>query len=119
LNESDLAASLARAIEDYRATWQPVDSELYDLCRRRPGQRTFADVYTKVAIIGRVYTAGISRTVRVDGDPEASVARGLIEQASLIDETLDTLADSQLDRVTAGQIIELHARVAGPLVTHR
>lgn len=117
-NGSDLAASLAWAIENYRATWQPVDSELYDLCNRRPSQGVFADVYAKVAIIGRVYAAGISRTVRVDGDPEAAVARGLMEQADLIDETLDTLADSQLDRATAGQIIELHARVARGLLPH-
>ena len=40
-NESDLVPSLARVIENYRATWQPVDSELYDLCRRRPSQRAF------------------------------------------------------------------------------
>jgi hypothetical protein len=40
---------LARASENYRATWQPVDSELYNLCRRRPRQQAFADVYTKVA----------------------------------------------------------------------
>jgi hypothetical protein len=117
-DESDLAASLDRAIGSYRATWQPVDSELYDLCHRRPSQRVFADVYAKVAIIGRIYAAGIPRTVRVDGDPEAAVTRGLIEQADLIDETLQTLADSQLDRVTAGQIIELHARVARGLLPH-
>jgi hypothetical protein len=117
-NEADLAASVTRAIESYRATWQPVDSELYDLCRRRPGQQTFANVYTKVAIIGRVYAAGISRTVRAPGDREASVARGLMEQASLIDETLDTLAESKFDRVAAGQIIELHARVARGLLPH-
>jgi hypothetical protein len=117
-NQFDLAALLARAIEDYRATWQPVDSELYDLCRRRPSQQAFADVYAKVAIIGRVYAAGISRTVRVDGDPEAAVARGLMEQAALIDETLHTLAGSQLDRATAGQIIELHARITRGLLPH-
>jgi hypothetical protein len=45
---------LAQAIEDYEATWRTVDSELYDLCRRRPGHRSFADVYAKVAVIGRV-----------------------------------------------------------------
>ena len=73
-NGSDLAASLAWAIDNYRATWQPVDSELYALCHRRPSQRVFADVFAKVAIIGRVYAAGISRTVRVDGNPEAAVA---------------------------------------------
>jgi hypothetical protein len=118
MNESDLSASLARAIQNYRASWLPVDLELYELCRRRPGQRAFADVYTKVAIIGRIYSAGISRTVRVEGDPEASVAHGLMEQASLIDETLDALADSQLDQTTAGQIIELHARVTRGLLPH-
>ena len=75
-NESDLAASLARAIENYRTAWQSVDSELYDLCHRRPSQRAFADVYTKVVIIGRVDAAGISRTVRVDGDPELPLLAG-------------------------------------------
>ena len=117
-NEPDLASSLARAIENYRATWQPVDSELYDLCRRRPSQRAFADVYAKVAIIGRIYAAGISRTVRVGGDPEAAVARGLMQQAALIDEMLYALADSQLDEASAGQIIELHARVARGLLPY-
>ena len=117
-NESDLVASLGSATEDYRATWQPADSELYDLCRRRSSQRAFADVYTKVAIIGRVYDAGIRRTVQVDGDPEAAVARGLMAQADLIDEALHALAGSQLDRATAGQIIELHARVARGLRPH-
>ncbi len=109
LDESDLAASLARAIGNYHATWQPVDSELYDLCRRRPSQRVFADVYTKVAMIGRIYAAGIPRTVRVNGDPEAAVTRGLMEQADLIDDTFRALDVSQLDRGTAGQIIELRS----------
>lgn len=118
LSEHDLAAALSQAIEGYRATWQPVDSELYDLCRRRASQRAFADVYTKVTIIGRVYAAGIPRTVRADGDPEAAVARGIMEQADLIDKTLHALADAQLDRATAGQVIELHARTARGLRPH-
>jgi hypothetical protein len=116
-NEPDLAASLAHAIENYRTTWQPIDSELYDLCRRRPSQHAFADVHAKVTIIGRVYAAGISRTVRVD-DPEAAIARGLTEQAALIDDTLHALADSQFDRATARQIIELHTQVTRGLLTY-
>jgi hypothetical protein len=116
--ESDLAASLARAVKDYRTNWQSVDSELYDLCRRRPSQRSLADVYTKVTIIGRVYAAGLSRTVRVDGNAETAVARGLMEQGSLIDDALHTLADSQFDRATARQIIELHTQVARGLRPH-
>jgi hypothetical protein len=108
---ADLKAALKRAIENYEATWQQVDTELYDLCLRRPSHRTFADVYTKVAMIGRVYEAGIARAVRVSGNREAAVARGLIEQADLIDKTLDALEGKQFDRATAAQIVELHGRV--------
>jgi hypothetical protein len=35
-NSSALQAKLERAITDYQNTWQVVDSELYDLGRRRP-----------------------------------------------------------------------------------
>ncbi len=48
--DGNLATQLSEAIEDYRPTWRPVDTELYDLCRRRPSQRDFPDVFTKVAI---------------------------------------------------------------------
>jgi len=63
--------ALSVAVKNYRTTWQTVDTELYELCQRRPGQRAFADVYPKVAVIGRVYAAGISRSSRASGDREA------------------------------------------------
>jgi hypothetical protein len=109
---------LTRAIDNYRVTWQPVDAELYDLCRRRPSQRSFADVYTKVAIIGRVYAAGLSRSSRADADAEAEVTRGLIGLADLIEQSLGNLAGRQFDRVTAAQIVELHGRVTRGLLPH-
>jgi hypothetical protein len=115
---ADLDAALKHAIENYEATWQQVDTELYNLCRRRPSQRTFADVYAKVAMIGRVYVAGIARAVRVSGNREAAVARGLITQADLIDETLKALEGKQFDRATAAQIVELHVRVTKGLEPH-
>lgn len=115
---ADLEAALKQATENYQATWQQVDTELYDLCRRRPSQRNFADVYPKVAMIGRVYAAGIARTVRVSGDREATVARGLIEQADLIDAALNVLEGKQFDRATAAQIIELHGRVTKGIKPH-
>ena len=114
----DLQAKLASAMTNYRETWQVVDSELYDLCRRRPGQRDFADVYGKVAVIGRVYSAGIARSSRAQGDRETEVARGLIEQAALIEGTLHDLGGRQLDRATAGEIIGLHGRVTRGLCSH-
>lgn len=36
--------------------------------------RDFADVYTKVAMIGRVYEAGVARAWRGEGDPETERA---------------------------------------------
>lgn len=109
--EDDLATRLSRAIADYRATWNPVDVELYELCRRRPSQSDFPDVYTKVAVIGRVYEAGISRAWRGDGEPESGVAYGLIDVADLIKKGLDSIADRPLDRPTAAEIVELHGHV--------
>jgi len=69
--ELGLTARLAHAIKGYEASWKSVDNELYDLCRRRPGYDDFADVYTKVAVIGRVYEAGVARAWRGEGDPES------------------------------------------------
>ena len=58
--ELDLTGRLTKAISSYEARWKTVDKELYDLCHRRPSLDDFADVYTKVAIIGRVYEAGVA-----------------------------------------------------------
>jgi hypothetical protein len=82
LNVPDLADRLSDAKTDYKASWKQVDRELYELCcSRRPRHDHFDDVYPKVAIIGRVYAAGVSRAWRGkrDCDPEAETARALIE----------------------------------------
>jgi hypothetical protein len=115
---ADLEAALQQAVGNYEATWQQVDTELYDLCRRRSSQRTVADVYAKVAMVGRVYEAGIARTTRVSGDREAAVARGLIEQADLNGEALNMLEGKQFDLATAAQIVELHGHVTSGLKPH-
>jgi hypothetical protein len=75
--ELDLTGRLTKAISSYEARWKTVDKELYDLCHRRPSLDGFADVYTKVAIIGRVYEAGVARAWRGKGDPESEITRVL------------------------------------------
>jgi hypothetical protein len=114
----DLAARLSQAIKNYEASWKPVDSELYDLCHRRPSQNDFADVYTKVAMIGRVYEAGVARAWRGDGDPETEVTRVLMEQADLIQTRLRRLQDCRFDQQTASLIVELHGHIARA-ISHR
>jgi hypothetical protein len=110
--ELDLAARLAQAIKAYEASWKPVDSELYDLCRRRAGHDDFADVYTKVAVIGRVYEAGVARAWRGEGDPESEVTGVLIQHADLIQNGLAHFGNRSFDRQAAAWIVELHGHLA-------
>ena len=116
--ELGLTARLTYAIKSYEASWKSVDNELYDLCRRRPGHDDFADVYTKVAIIGRVYEAGVARAWRGEGDPESEVTRVVIEQADLIRNGLQSLENRSFDQQTAARIIELHGHIARA-ISHR
>jgi hypothetical protein len=108
----DLTARLAQAIKSYEASWKSVDNELYDLCRRRPSHDDFADVYTKVAVIGRVYEAGVARAWRGEGDAESEVTHVLIEHADLIQNGLRRLENRPFDQQTAAAIVELHGHIA-------
>lgn len=116
--ELDLTGRLTKAISSYEARWKAVDKELYDLCRRRPSLDDFADVYTKVAIIGRVYQAGVARAWRGKGDPESEITRVLIEQADLIQKGLQRLENRSFDQQAAADIVELHGHVARA-ISHR
>jgi len=116
--EPDLAARLAQAIKSYEGSWKPVDGELYELCARRSSHDSFADVYTKVAIIGRVYEAGLARAWRGEGDPETEVTLALSEQADLVRNGLKTLGGRSFDRQTAAEIVELHGHLARA-ISHR
>jgi hypothetical protein len=112
---SDLGVRLDRAIRQYRTGWQPVDVELYDLCRRRASHGQKSDVYTKVTMIERVYKAGIIRSFRGVGDAETIVADGLIAQADLLEKQLALLKDRPFDQQTAHEIVDLHGRITKSL----
>ena len=116
--ELDLTGRLTKAISSYEARWKTVDKELYDLCHRRPSLDDFADVYTEVAIIGRVYEAGVARAWRGKGDPESEITRVLIEQADLIQKGLQRLENRSFDQQAAADIVELHGHVARA-ISHR
>lgn len=90
----------------------------YAVCRRRSRHDDFADVYTKVAMIGRIYAAGLPRTVLGDVDAETAVARGLIEQADLLEERLRDLKDCQLDGDKIGEVVDLNARIGRGLLAY-
>jgi hypothetical protein len=116
--QPDLATRLTQAIRSYEATWKPVDSELYELCARRSSHVDLADVYTKVAMVGRIYEAGVARAWRGEGDPETEVSQVLIEQADLIRNGLQRLGSRSFDRQTAAETVELHGHIARA-ISHR
>lgn len=118
VTDVDLTSRLTEAIKSYEASWSPVDSELYNLCRRRASHRDFADVYTKVAMIGRVYEAGVAGAWRGEGDPEIEITRVLIEQADLIESGLRRLENRPFDRQAAAETVELHGHVVRA-ISHR
>lgn len=80
MDAAELSDWLAEAWSDYQSSWAVVDQELYGLCERK-GHDQLEDVYAKVAIINRVYAAGITRSVagNEETDAELRVARLLLE----------------------------------------
>ncbi|WP_141681362.1 hypothetical protein [Mycobacterium malmoense] len=130
LSESDLTA-LSDAINDYENSWKPVDRELYGLCRRRPSHHDSADVYTKVAVVGRVYAAGIARAWgrKHDYPPESEIAQNrnklpekvvtdlLKGNANLIEDGLGSLTGHQFGPQVAGEIVALHGALTNAIHT--
>ena len=114
---SELAQQVGRAMACYRAGWQLVDSELYELCRRRSNPEDFDDTYTKVAIIARVYSAGLNRAWRGSPKPaaEVQVAECLVSHASLIANRLKELADQPFNRDSLINIVVLHGQLTRTL----
>lgn len=125
LREPDLTGPLRDAKTDYEANWKVVDDELYQLCSRLGRHDDFNHVYPKVAIVGRVYAAGVTRAwagdrdpdLDLDLDPEAETARALIEpkQASLIQEGLQRLDGQTLNQQVAEAIVRLHRDVTNAI----
>lgn len=116
ISSSALEKQLSQAMENYHQWWQPVDEVLYDLCERKPSHDDEIVVYSKVAVIGRVYGAQVVRSFKAakGKDKELIVARGLVGQADVITEGLKDLG-RQFDRQTAAAIVELHARITRKL----
>lgn len=115
-----MSVLLAGAVDSYNRGWRTVDDELYELCRRRNGPTSFEDVYAKVAVIGRVYSAGVARSWAAGGDAETAIARILAdaELAASIRDGLQRLEGQSFDRQTAAEIVHLHGHVARVIHQH-
>jgi transposase len=56
--------------------------------------------------------AGVARAWRGEGDPESVITEVLLEDAQLIQSSLERLAGRPFDRQTAAEIVELHGHIA-------
>lgn len=67
MGDSDIALptqdEIDAALTRFQADWGLVDKVLYDLCAAYPGHDERAVVTAKIAIVGRVYAAGLERRV--------------------------------------------------------
>ncbi|MBN1461212.1 MAG: hypothetical protein JXA57_16915 [Armatimonadetes bacterium] len=113
MDPTELAHWLAEAWSDYQGSWAVVDRELYDLCARK-GHDRLEDVYAKVAIINRVYMAGITRSVRAvdDADAELRVSRLLVRCADELSAHLAHLREiNDLTAETMATVVTAHGSI--------
>jgi hypothetical protein len=117
ISDSTLARRVAQAMTSYRAEWQSVDSELQELCRRRFNHEDFEDVYAKVVVIARVYSAGLNRSWKGtrSPSPEVQVSNCLVCHAGLVADSLKELVGQPFDRARLNKIIALHGQLTRTL----
>ena len=108
MDATELSDWLSEAWKDHQGTWAVVDHELYDLCARK-GHDRLEDVYAKVAIINRVYAAGIARSVAARGseDAELLVSRLLVDCRDQLSECLAHL--EQVEELTSVSMVAIVA----------
>ncbi len=65
------SAEVAQAAARFQTDWDLIDHLLYGLCRDYLGHSNRAAVYAKLAMIDRVYAAGMERRVSPPGGRQA------------------------------------------------
>lgn len=107
----DLEAAFLR----FDADWGLVDEVLYSLCREYPGHDDLRAVTAKLALVGRVYAAGLERLITPPPGQQAIViiAGHVLRNGGEVDSILRALdpAGEPLDRVSMASIVEQHGRL--------
>jgi hypothetical protein len=110
-SQHELAASLSR----FDLDWGLVDEVLYRLCRDYPSHTDRRAVTAKLALIGRVYAAGLERRVTPPPGQQAIVviADYVLEHGSEVDEIVRALdaVREPLDSLSMDSIVEQHGRL--------
>lgn len=109
MGQNDLRNTYLARLQTYQQDWEGVDLELYQLCTRR-GHVTYDDVFTKVAIINRVYQAGLTRSLGKGA--ESKVASVFIAQTIAVQNALASLSQlPDFSTATAGVLVIEHGAI--------
>jgi hypothetical protein len=110
-SQDDLTAALAQ----FNADWGLIDEVLYGLCREHPGHDDRRAVTAKLAMVGRVYAAGLERRVTPPPGQQAIVviADYILEHGNEVDDIIQALGsvDEPLDSAAMATIVEQHGRL--------
>ncbi len=110
-SRGDLTAALAQFDSD----WGLVDQVLYQACREYPDHAERRAVTAKLALVGRVYAAGLERRVTPPPGQQAIVVISdyVLEHGGQFDEIIQALdsVDEPLDSTTMASIVEQHGRL--------
>lgn len=103
------------ALSQFDADWGLVDEVLYGICREHPGHDDLRAVTAKLALVGRVYAAGLERRVTPPPGQQAIVviAGYVLEHGTEIDDLIRALdsVDDPLDASAMTSIVEQHGRL--------
>src|SRR5260370_26926081 len=83
----------------------PLNLALENVCRKNPSHADAAQVYAKVRLINRAYSANLEKIQKVDW-PEMEVAKAFAKAADLVMKRLRSLG--KLDRGTLEQVVGCH-----------
>jgi hypothetical protein len=107
----DLEVALSR----FNADWGLVDQVLYGLCREHPGHDDLRTVTAMLALVGRVYAAGLERRVTPPPGQQAIVviAHHVLRHGAEVDAIIQALHSVRepLDFQSMGLIVEQHGHL--------
>lgn len=114
-SQSELDAAWSR----FDVDWGGVDEVLYRLCSEHPGHENRRIVTAKLALVGRVYAAGLERRVTPPPGEQAIaiIANHVRSHGPQVDGVIRTLSSVQepLDARAMESIVEQHGRLTGLL----
>jgi hypothetical protein len=106
---------LDECVAEFQEDWGLVDEVLYELCRKHPDHDYRRVVTAKLALVGRVYAAGLERRVTPPPGEQAItvVAKYVLQRGREVDRIIHALDEVKepLGPASMGVIVEQHGHL--------